>query len=1054
MSELATIFSPTLIRASAGSGKTFALSNRFIALLAHGERADKILATTFTRKAAGEILERVYERLSTAALDTKAAAALGAFISKPTFSSAEAQEILKRLTQQQARLNICTLDSFFISVAQSFSFELGLVPGWSLSDSSTDARHIRQSIAKLCSAAQPSDLAELLSLINKGNTKTAIHSQLEREITELYSAWRMTPSSAWDWIEAPKGLTGDELMLVSETIKKLELPLTAKGEPDRNWKNSIADTLSAIEAKDWDTLIEKGICAKLLSGERDFQKRAISEQYQAAFEPLRTHLKAFFLGRLRAQTLASYKFLSLYAKEFEAIRALAQSLNFEGVKHSLAEARVMGELEELYYRLDGRISHLLLDEFQDTSRDEWMVLEPVVAEILSKAQGEQSFFCVGDTKQAIYGWRGGAAQIFETLERSFPILSASVERRDESRRSAPQIIQTVNQVFESLPTLESLSEYPEVIRAWGERFESHTTVHKALPGYAELRCIEKSAEDSEISQDILAEAANLVADLHQESPHASIGVLMRGNEGVSKMLGLLWDRKVRASGEGGNPLTDSWHVNLVLAALRLSEHPGDSISAYLLVNSKLGKHLELKSFTDASMLDAFALKLRTEIGVLGLAEVLRGWVQALSLDASAHDRRRLRQLVELAYAYNYSRASRVSDFIDWVERTPVENPAASSVRVMTIHKSKGLEFDAVVLPELDDRVPKSLPSSLLRLQTNPIAAPTRISRYADRFVRALDPRLSEMHEQAKHREVEEALSVLYVALTRARSQLYMLVEAKPAKSLSFASILREALGKQAASQGILYSLGSKDSLKQAAGLEQASKARGAKEPPSKIKLAASKLGRRRGVVQEVSRKMPGRAVDLAAFMRLDGEESAMRNILFRKLRRSIEWLPVTPLTSKELAEAAHIDLETDRSTAAIVLEFGALLKKPALQSVFTPRESQPVASGKVYHDLPFAFRHEGSIFSGVLPRLVVYSKDSRAVAADIFEFELEDENCEDSMKTRLAARRMQLETYRQAAALFTGLAQNAVRVTLVNLGAAECIALDETQDKSEGTRRG
>src|SRR6185295_8810312 len=97
MKALAETFSAKLVRASAGSGKTFALSSRFIALLAHGERPERILATTFTRKAAGEILERVYERLAAAALDEGAASELAGHIAKPGFSSADAQHVLSRL---------------------------------------------------------------------------------------------------------------------------------------------------------------------------------------------------------------------------------------------------------------------------------------------------------------------------------------------------------------------------------------------------------------------------------------------------------------------------------------------------------------------------------------------------------------------------------------------------------------------------------------------------------------------------------------------------------------------------------------------------------------------------------------------------------------------------------------------------------------------------------------------------------------------------------------------------------------------------------------------
>ncbi|MBN8551255.1 MAG: UvrD-helicase domain-containing protein, partial [Deltaproteobacteria bacterium] len=665
--------------------------------------------------------------------------------------------------------------------------------------------------------------------------------------------------------------------------------------------------------------------------------------------------------------------------------------------------------------------------------------------------GEQSFFCVGDTKQEIYGWRGGAAQIFETLEESFSVLQRTAERRDESRRSALPIIQTVNKVFSSLAQAQSLVEYPAVVEAWKSRFQEHTTALTELPGYVELRAVAAVSEDSDISDDILAAAADLVCELHSKNPQASIAVLLRGNDAVSRMLGKLWDRHVRASGEGGNPLTDSWYVGLVLSTLRLAEHPGDTISAYLIHNSALGKSLGLQDYASRTELEALSLRLRSEIEVEGLGEVIRGWVVLLSKEAPAHDRRRLRQLVELAYAYNYSRANRLNDFITWVKMTPVENPAASHVRVMTIHKSKGLEFDAVVLPELNGRVPKSLPSSLLRLQPDPVAAPTLVSRYADQYVRNLEPRLAEMHEQAKGREVEEALSVLYVALTRARSQLYMLVDSAASKSLSFASLLRETLAPSAATEEILFSHGEKDSWQ---ALRPANEAgtRTIQAPAAVPTLAASTSGTRRGVVQEVSRSTTGHSVDLAALMQLESDESSLRSSVLRRLIRSIEWLGEDVPTVEELAAQTHLELDENPTMHSLVGEFASTLKKPEIRQAF--QANDPQLESTLQRALPFAFRHEGTTVAGVFPRLELSIKKGKVVAARVFEFDIEENSCKDGAEALLERRRAQLEMYRRAAAHFCDLPEKDISVVLVCLGEGRCITLENATPKTKANRRG
>ena len=117
-------FPPLVIRASAGTGKTFQLSNRFLALLHRGVPIDQILATTFTRKAAGEILDRVIQRLAIAADSDRAAAELATFIEEPDLTRDRCLELLSQLTRNAHRIRISTLDSLFTQLAKTHSLEL------------------------------------------------------------------------------------------------------------------------------------------------------------------------------------------------------------------------------------------------------------------------------------------------------------------------------------------------------------------------------------------------------------------------------------------------------------------------------------------------------------------------------------------------------------------------------------------------------------------------------------------------------------------------------------------------------------------------------------------------------------------------------------------------------------------------------------------------------------------------------------------------------------------------------------------------------------------
>ena len=128
-----------LIRASAGSGKTFQLSSHFLRQLFEGHAPETILATTFTRKAAGEILGRVLLRLADAADNTQAAMKLAEFLELPDITILKARDLLVQVTRNLHRLRVCTLDSFFQQVARSLTLELGLPPGWSIIDEHTNA---------------------------------------------------------------------------------------------------------------------------------------------------------------------------------------------------------------------------------------------------------------------------------------------------------------------------------------------------------------------------------------------------------------------------------------------------------------------------------------------------------------------------------------------------------------------------------------------------------------------------------------------------------------------------------------------------------------------------------------------------------------------------------------------------------------------------------------------------------------------------------------------------------------------------------------------------
>ena len=189
------------------------------------------------------------------------------------------------------------------------------------------------------------------------------------------------------------------------------------------------------------------------------------------------------------------------------------------------------------------------------------------------------------------------------------------------------------------------------------------------------------------------------------------GVLVQTNEAASRILEALKREGVEASGEGGQRIHDDPAISFILAALRLADHPNDRVAAYHVSASPLGAVLGPVSL-EAGEVARVSRELRESWFELGPARLLASWAGQLRDVCDLRGRRRLRQAIELAERWRDSGEDRPSALARYLEEARIEDPIAAGVRVMTIHKSKGLEFDAVVLPDLD--------RALLRYQGSPV----------------------------------------------------------------------------------------------------------------------------------------------------------------------------------------------------------------------------------------------------------------------------------------------------------------------------------------------
>jgi len=386
-----------LIRASAGTGKTYQLSGQFIDRL-RTSPPERVLATTFTRPAAAEILERVLLRLAQAALDsakrTELALQLQEVYPEP-LDEAECLALLADLTRNLHRVRIGTLDSFFIQMAQCFSLDLGLPPGWRIMDAVEESQVTTRAIERLLHTEDHGDLLPLLHLLAKDDASRTVTGLLRSAIRGFYDVYRASPASAWSKVPEPTPLPAD---VVKQTIEALEAqPLPN----DKRFETARRKDLDLIHDGDWTKLLTEGMAGKVAAGESKYYGKPIPGAVIAAYQTLLEQARAIILGQLASRTSVTYELLDRFHAQLRQIKDEEQGLTFADVTRALADGWNRGHLRQIDFRLDSAIEHLLLDEFQDTSVPQWQALEPLAQRVTESET--TSLFCVGDQKQAIYG---------------------------------------------------------------------------------------------------------------------------------------------------------------------------------------------------------------------------------------------------------------------------------------------------------------------------------------------------------------------------------------------------------------------------------------------------------------------------------------------------------------------------------------------------------------------------------------------------------------------------------------------------------------------------
>ncbi|MBR5711816.1 MAG: UvrD-helicase domain-containing protein, partial [Thermoguttaceae bacterium] len=832
----------TIIQASAGTGKTHQLACRYLLLLFSGDgsenkvRPENILATTFTKKAAGEIQSRILTWLAEGALDNEKCTELSKKLSGAkemtqsadksavTLNLDEVRQTLYEVVKSLNRVNISTLDSYFNQRLKCFSLELGLPMDWTIIDDSFDKRRRQMVLSKLF---QDEDFLESFALyVNISNLSRSVYDQMSDAINKLYSLWRETPPEVWETLKIPQFKYNDDSFhqLLETTIDFFscrDTPYTEKGKEsiktdlrrirDGNPYKVIPEFLGkALLLNTWavHSAPEQGI---------SFNKHTITDpDIVSCLIDIATYARAFLFKMKRMQSdFYQKKLLTLFDSLYIQDKKDKGELVFSDIPWFLTRQDA-ADNDSDSFRMDSSVQHLMLDEFQDTSLDQWRVLEPLAKK--TTEDNNKSFFCVGDVKQAIYNWRGGEARLLKELRKI--LLDGLPEETvinevdiKQSRRSGPAIMTAVNKAFkEQLGQNDLLDKGDGALQTlrsvaveWSENFPAHDSYHSDMDSYVEMRTAPyETSEDVTAKSDDLRMATYEYAakmiktelDEASRKHDLSIGVLVRNNDAGSKIADCIKNEGLECSLEGNSPLLDSYEVRLILALLKWIDHPDDLYSYYQVCSSplsqeldRLAKALELndrESVLNVTQRLAVGLddckilnQLRYELLYNGYGLTVQRWVNLLKPTADERSRRRLEMLEELANQYDSQGSTRTDAFIDYITDTSLKNVFKTRIRVMTYHQAKGLEFDIVILPQLDTPLVTydSIPVVYGRPKPYEIEPPDKIipSFKSEHRYLLPDEELKELFTYDEKRQMQESLCNLYVAMTRPKRALYMIL---------------------------------------------------------------------------------------------------------------------------------------------------------------------------------------------------------------------------------------------------------------------------------------
>jgi len=831
-----------ILKASAGAGKTRALTNRYVQFLLsekiQNNKLKNILAITFSNNATRQMKERILKILKN--LYEKDQETIKEFSTLLNIDedklSLKAKETIEKILNNYSDFQVKTIDSFMATLFKASSTDFGYTPDFEIimnnEETLTYAFELFMSDAK-----EGSDILDTLiktvELISESKKENSTYMwDTAKEILKTFREFYRKEVSTLKRL-----VFEDALLKKKEEVEKRlrrimeEIIYQVKNSGLQvSKKCQVFDKFPKIlEKGDFHILIDKGIKNNLVK--KDESKILQYKHIQSLWTEFQKLVEEYAVLYSNTYYFPYYGVYRDFKDKLERVKLREGKVFIEDITRLIANY-LSGMVPDIYFRLSERIYHFLIDEFQDTSQLQWHNLYPLIENSLSV---KGSLFVVGDTKQAIYTFRNADYRIMKELESTnlFPGAKKIVSELDINYRSGGRIVEFVEEVFKKrLPVNE---KYRDATKSGLTDFKQVPRDEKKNKGYVELKAFNPSDDGNNNREDETKEEKiyllDVINDLKKRGySYSDMAVLSYKNNSIIMLSQWLNENNIEILSYSSLDVRKRKVSDELLHLLRFLDSPLDdfSFSVFLKGNIYLNylKFLQpsasggevrvslqpdtvrqchsatvLQCVFGQSDIDQFLIKYRDsaeplyktfreeypQIWQRDFEELFRltGYLPLYDLLSMAMSKFRVFEampeeeatfikFLELAIYFEGKGMSSIKDFIEFFsghgEDEKVWNISMPSevdaVRLMTVHKAKGLEFPAVIFYMYESRPDSKLyymkedgeTFSVIKINKEMTKNSGILKNFQDKI--SLESKI-------------DKLNTLYVALTRAEEELYV-----------------------------------------------------------------------------------------------------------------------------------------------------------------------------------------------------------------------------------------------------------------------------------------